>query len=389
MSDLKQMIKNEFDKDRGLSKKIAKIAGYKNPTPLYKFLNEPDRELDNFYSLLKIVRELFPEREYELMDKYLRTVDPKKKTARVGLEYASVYRLSDLQNHLIEKMINCSNLESKEWATVYKIGNEEFEGKIPYMEVIEKTTTINYKTIEAKLFSKFIQIYSCYELKFISTLIELATMLEPEIELIKDEFMKRSFKARIGLVMTTVSLHSNNLEEIREYGNMVLEHSTKLSILSVVHLQMGNSYIYTDFDKAHDHFNKGIEMCNLTKNENTMTELKRSMNFLMNYWGKEPLYLNRESKHSSDIHEVAFYYIQQGNKEKGIELLESVDFESMNNLSRAFNIFYKGLATDNKNFYYESIRYFNLAGEKFYKNLPLIELKKLGENEVLLSALSS
>src|SRR5690606_33351194 len=100
MSDLKQMIRNEFDKDRGISKKIAEIAGYKNPTPLYKFLNEPSRELDNFYSLLKVVRALFPDRELELMENYLRTVDPNKKTARVGLEYAQVNNLTDLSDEL-------------------------------------------------------------------------------------------------------------------------------------------------------------------------------------------------------------------------------------------------------------------------------------------------
>ena len=39
--------------------------------------------------------------------------------------------------------------------------------------------------------------------------------------------------------------------------------------------------------------------------------------------------------------------------------------------------------------FFESIRYFNAAGDKFYVNLPLIELEKFGESEDILEALRS
>ena len=48
------------------------------------------REFGNFYGLVKLVQELFPKEEKQLMSEYASIVDPNKKTARCLLEYCEV-----------------------------------------------------------------------------------------------------------------------------------------------------------------------------------------------------------------------------------------------------------------------------------------------------------
>ncbi len=352
---------------------------------MYKFLNEPSRELDNFNSLLKIVRELFPDREFELMNNYLRTVDPNKKTARVGLEYANMSRIDDLYEHLIEKLLDSSNAESKEWSQLYHLYQQGIKGSLPQLEIVDKVNEMRIKTPEMKVYSKLIIIYSYYHLGLFDILKQTSKLVDHQIVNIKDEFIKDSFTSRYGLVMTTVSLHSGSIEGVRTYGEMTLQSCQRSVINCQVLLQMGNSYMFESYEKSMEYFHKALSICNVSNKEE---QIKNSMNFVNNYWGKNPDFLDYSSDTVSDKHEVAFHYIQSGRQDEGINLLNELNFEELTHGQKGFNLFYKGLATGNKNFYYESVRHFNLAGEKFYKKLPLIELRKLGENEIILDALS-
>ncbi|GAK02957.1 hypothetical protein JCM19037_1228 [Geomicrobium sp. JCM 19037] len=54
MSKLKEALREAMDKDRTLAQSLAKVAGYSNPTPIYKFVNHPAREFQSFATLLKV-----------------------------------------------------------------------------------------------------------------------------------------------------------------------------------------------------------------------------------------------------------------------------------------------------------------------------------------------
>lgn len=41
MGKLKEALREAMDKDRTLAQSLAKVAGYSNPTPIYKFVNHP------------------------------------------------------------------------------------------------------------------------------------------------------------------------------------------------------------------------------------------------------------------------------------------------------------------------------------------------------------
>jgi hypothetical protein len=384
---LKLKIKNLFEENRGLAIEVAKKAGFKNATPLYKFLSEPDREMDNFNCLLKIVRELF-DNEIEIMSEYIKTLDPNKKTARYALEYTNIYKMDDLHSELIEKLSKCKNTESKEWAKVYSIDKEVVDGNITNLEAIDMINDLTLKSIEMQSYGQIVKFYNYYDLKLIDTMTKLKSTIRVKIEKVKDDFIKDSYLCRLALIMADVSLHNGCLTKIRRLGEKVLSKNiSQGSIMTMIYVQVGNSYIFESFEKANLYLQEARKISEKNNYQNGIKQSTRSLNFLYNYHCKNPEYLNYNSDEISDIHEIAFSYIRK-NDPRGLGILEALDLSLLSKSELGFHFFMKGLATGNKDNFYESLEHFNEIGEKFFKQASLIELEKLGENKYVLRALA-
>jgi hypothetical protein len=91
---------------------------------LTKVLRDPSKEFDSLFGLIRIVRYIFGEDEKKLMEQYSTEIDPNNKSARHMLEYLSVHRMLESMKSLIDKMLDCKNVKSKEWAKVYTIQYE-------------------------------------------------------------------------------------------------------------------------------------------------------------------------------------------------------------------------------------------------------------------------
>jgi tetratricopeptide (TPR) repeat protein len=142
------------------------------------------------------------------------------------------------------------------------------------------------------------------------------------------------------------------------------------------------------YEKALKYLNEGLKITEKFNLENTKTQIIRSLNFVMNYWGEKPDYLNHNSNEIPDLHEVAFFYIRNSNYKMAIDILDSMNLDSMNELQKGFHYFYRGLIGNSKEYFYKSVTHFKMSGDCFYRKLPLIELRKLGEHEMILNALS-
>jgi hypothetical protein len=123
---LKQMILNELDKhkgEKGYSETAASIANYSS-SALRKILNGDGKEFDKFNGLVNLVRFLFGENELRLMEQYSNEIDPCNKSARIMLEYLGVNRSLEVLKNLIDRMSECKNKDSREFAKVYTIAYE-------------------------------------------------------------------------------------------------------------------------------------------------------------------------------------------------------------------------------------------------------------------------
>jgi hypothetical protein len=381
---LKVKIKNRFEEDRGLALQVATKAGFKNATPLYKFVNEIDREMDNFNSLLIVVRELF-DNELQEMTEYIMTLDPNKKTARYALEYVSINKMNEVRKHLIEKMLNCKNTESKEWASIYNISMLGDEGITPAMELLEMLNDIAPKSLEMICYKEIEKFYCFYDLKICENMITKEQFIKNSIKKIKDDFIRNSYGCRLAIIGIDAALHSNNIDKVREYENEInLEYNCNIT---KYYLQVGNSYMFENFEKAKDHLQLAYQSALKIDSEHRRKEAERSLNFLHSYWCKEAPFLNFNSNEVSDIHEIAFYYIRK-NDDRGLMLLEVMDQEKMTDHNKGFHFFMRGLATGDEDFFWDSLMYFNKAGEKYYKYVSLNELRKLGISDRRIMALA-
>jgi hypothetical protein len=385
---LKQMIKNEMEKDRTLAKKLAKLIGYTNPSALYKFINNDKRDFQEFSTMLTIIRELFPAQEKELMMEVAQTLDPNKHITRVALEYATITKHEELKKYLIEKLAGAKNIESKDFAFIYELDDKLAKKEISSHEGIELINRKGFTSYEAKLFSKIVLIHEYYNLGLFDIMFDLAKLVNVQLQSINDEYLLKSYKARLGIIMSTVSLHKGYINETREYSLNILNSEVSNLLKSIAYLNLGNSYIMESYEKSFEYLNEGLKITEKYKFDHVSIHIKRSLNFLANYWGNKPQYIDYNSQEIADIHEVAFMNIRENKMEKALEILNSINLDALTNLQKGFHYFYRGLLNNSKENFYQSITYFKMSGDNFYRQLPIIELKKMGENELLLNALS-
>jgi superfamily I DNA and/or RNA helicase len=202
--------------------------------------------------------------------------------------------------------------------------------------------------------------------------------IQNEIEEIKKQFVKDSYYARLFLIECAVNLHSKNIGELRE--KLFLIENALDPIKVVAYLQVGNSYVLTNYEKANKLFNKANELTP----EKYKTQIKKSMNFNNILWDKIDQYIEDGDKSNK-----LFYYAKTGQIEKGLELSENINLYSYTEQQKGFHFFYMGLLLNDKSMFYKSVEHFNKCGEKFYKTLPILELKKAGESSYILDALSA
>lgn len=395
--DLKKMLLNEIEsrshtnenERNSFKDKMGKLAGYANYSGLYKFLTEPQRDIKDFNGLLNIVRYLFLDIKNELMSSYILTLDPNKKGARCGLEYLVHNRLFEQADELIKRMKNCSNSESKEWGRIYEIDRLVTENKMSFYDSIEAVNKIRPKFYEMIIYGKMTQIHGYYASKKLELMFQSCEDFEEQIRNIEDDYIRLAYLCRYWLIMITVNMHLNNIQEARKFAKMVLDNSTQESFRSLACLQLGNSYLFESYEEGYLNLNKALlYSIKLQDGGNRLNDVKRSINFLQNYWHVEPEHLDFESNDVSDLHEIAFYYIRSNKHIEASNILNQIDKSKLTQYQLGFHYFYRGLLSRNENDFIDSIISFKNSSDRFYRQISLIELEKLGVSKKILEALS-
>ncbi len=75
-------MRKDLENDKSLMSKWIAVAGLKNPNPLYDFLNHDGKTFSEFNSIVNIVKNHYPDREYELMENYCLLLDPNTKVCK-------------------------------------------------------------------------------------------------------------------------------------------------------------------------------------------------------------------------------------------------------------------------------------------------------------------
>jgi hypothetical protein len=383
---LQQMILNEFEADTGLATRMAKLVGYSSPGALGKIFKDEKKEFANFYCLVKIVRAIFPEDEKSLMAEHSTTLDPNKQTARLMLEYLNTANLHKEKKVLIDRMLKSSNAISKEFAKIYEVDHNSMMKLEDFNGTLGKYLSLNNKTTEGKVITEILKCYSFLDEHEYTMIKRSLDSISTMVHEIKDEYLKEILLCRYSLLLVGYHVRNDEKMKVRDICWSLINQVEDDYFKSWAYLHIGNSYIIEDYEKSYNYLMTGLQLN--SGNNNAVLNLKRSINFVSNLWNKESLLLDLKSENPSDRHEIAFYYIQHGQKQMALNTLDSLDFEKLSINQKAFHMYYRGLLNDDLDCFAESIAYFRESGDFFFRQLPLMEISKMQVPNSILRALA-
>lgn len=382
--NLKQMIKNECEKDNQLAAKLSKIAGYEKVNGFYKFINTPEKEMDNLGGLINIVKSLFPDNEEQLLSDYFLSLDPNKKSARQSVEYADLNQWNALTDKIVSNLCESSNSISREWGQVYFLHRKLNNNKISINEAIRETGKYRIKSPEMYSFSNIMIMYEYLKIGEFGLMKSTAQFLE--IDELSDGFIKDSYSGRIELLKANISLNDYELEETRKHCSAVIEECNNNRLIVFSYLTLGNTYIFEDYAKAKLCYEKGLNFAK--DNSHHHYKLRLALCFLDNVWARENKWVDFESQEIPDMIEAAFYLTNIKETKKAEDVIKKIEEHDVLDDDLGFLHHVKGLLYNDMSHFHESIKKFKKSGDRLCLNLPLIELKKRGYSDEILNLIA-
>lgn len=388
--NVKMMIKNETEKDNTVAATIAKLMGYKDRNTLYKFLNDPERSCLKFAGLIAVVKEYFGDIEFNVMTDYAKSLTTySKETARCLLEYANLNRLDELQAYLIEKMSSPKNssVENRDWAKIYQLDIDVQNGK---ENILSSLDSFSSRFQEVVAFKNILKMYCYYDEQHSTMMRAHSGLAESSINNIEvsnksDEYIKNSYTIRLSLLMMESYTSNREYLKCRKLAESVLQKDPSTNVKILALLQLGNSFITENYEQAMKHLKESLELIMFTKNNSSYeSEIKRSINFLNVYWNKQITFIT-DANNATDKHNTIHNLINKNELDKAMNLLNQIDYNSLNSVDKGFHKYYEGILLDNKNAIYESIMNFKITGNKNFCDIPLSKLREQGENEMQLN----
>jgi hypothetical protein len=375
---IKQLILEEINKaPRGYAEELARISGsYSSGSNLTRVLRDPKKDFDNLQGLIKIVRHIFGEDEKNLMEQYSTELDVNNKIARYMLEYLSVNRMLDSMKNLIDKMIECSNKDSIQWAKVYSL-QYDWQTNFYGMEFNAFTNRLDgFKTNIHEL-NTLISIMRCniyYKEKMFKMFYELSRTIQFSIENIKDEFIKSSYTVKYNEIMSYLSFRVfNEPEKARQYAQTVLDSNIGKTFNAYAHYVIGCSYLFTDYEKAKANLYQSSKIYTEINRKDAAENVDEERELLEIVWDKDIF-----SVHTNK--DYRYYWLIRNNRPI------PDDLENLA-LDKPFYFLIKGMMDDSIESLLQSLIIFVKQGDLFLANLPKFELLKRGYSDNIIQEL--
>lgn len=377
---VKQMIINEVvTHPKGYLTELADVAGYTGQNKgsnFNKVLTDEKKEFDSFQGIMNVLDSIWKENSLEKMVQYSTEIDPNKKTARNMLEYLASSREFDALNNLLDRMDNCSNKESLEWAKIYRIESKyQFvEGTDNINSLIQEISNTYVTRTELEVYKKIYIHYCCYLKKDYDTMEFLLKQIQKEVEFIKNEYIKERYLIKVNEIAAYTNLFAyDNKEVAREYADWILESSATTAYKAYAYYIKGYSYLYTSYDEAVKYLNKSIELYEKINRQQDIDEINQDIEFMKVYWNKHT--------DCSYIENELFKKAKNGQEIQNE--LNKVE------LNPEFKLYYEGYQRKDSKKLLLSLIKFIKKNDLFLSNLPKIELLKCGYDIDVISEMVS
>lgn len=367
------------------------------------FKKETKLDFMHFVDMLR----LYEPKDHDFRRKRIKEIIPllSHKNLKLALEALDMFGEYELQQLVIDKIkknscVKSNEEENKEETDKKKKGNSKTvrtnlkiirfydllrkrsESTISAKDFFEEVNNIRktqkHDENELMILSDLNVIYSFFDLGNYKMVNEYIHQVLPTITNLKCRTYENSFLLRIKEMKVFIELHDNKLEESRELAFEIINDETNcyISTKAVAYCKIGESYLFSDYEKAKEYMEKSLEVIGEPMNKKLEKRRDKVLNtllFLKIFHGKDLHTINVDDL---DPAEKAFLYIKLGMNTKAIKILK--ELEKKNGFLSNFQLYYMGLAIggeEGKKYLEMSSENFSKSGDFFYISLPIIALK--------------
>lgn len=338
-----------------------------------------------FWSLLKLLNILYDDinKRQEMLYTFC-SVTTSKINLRLAMEYANAKGDLGLLKLIVDREKKSSLATNREWAYAYELvwmrSSGILQGKALLDELEERKKRKIIKTEEIKVLYGILTFYTMYDLEKFNSLFDYAEVMQPNIELITDDFIRAAYSGRIKEGLSYAYLMQDKVDKARELCHEILHLKDDKDCFSLLRasalVYLAESYTFESYERAALYINKSLEMLDLCQSERAN---KRKESIFTTYAFIK--LVNQQDLDNIKIYhpaEEAFLEIVKGNSQKAIEIL--VELERNKGFLTPMQYCYLGIAKNDITLIENSIMQFECEGNRFYSKLPKKVLVKFSKN---------
>ncbi|QWI47312.1 AimR family lysis-lysogeny pheromone receptor [Bacillus mycoides] len=338
-----------------------------------------------FWSFIKLLNILYDDinKRQEMLYKFC-SVTTSKINLRIAMEYANAKGDLGLLKLVVDSQKKSSLAMNREWAFAYELvwmrSSGSLQGKALLDELEERKKRKIIKTEEMKVLYGILTFYTMYDLEKFNSLFDYAEVMQPNIELIPDEFIRAAYSGRIKEGLSYAYLMQDKVDKARELCHEILNLEDDKECFALLRASalgyLAESYTFESYDRASWYVNKAVETLDSCHVERAK---KRRKNILNTYAFIK--LVNKQGLDNIKIYNVceeAFYQALIGKSDVAIKLLKECEIKD-GKLSPMKKCILGYVLKDTK-LIEESIVDFECEGNRFYSKLPKKMLAEFTKN---------
>ncbi len=236
-----------------------------------------------FWSLLKLLNILYNDinKRQEMLYNFC-SVTTSKINLRIAMEYANAKGDLGLLKLVVDSEKKSSLAMNREWAYAYELvwmrSSGILQGKALLDELEERKKRKIIKTEEVKVLYGILTFYTMYDLEKFNALFDYAEVMQPNIELITDEFIRAAYSGRIKEGLSYAYLMQDRVDKARELCHEILNLEDDKECFALLRASalgyLAESYTFESYDRASWYVNKALETLNSCHVERAKKEEK-------------------------------------------------------------------------------------------------------------------
>lgn len=272
----------------------------------------------------------------------------------------------DLQ-FLIDKNNKSENKSNNQWAIIYQLMIDRKLNHITPQEIVHHSAKLHIDEPELLCLREFLINMSHYDMREFGRIGNFIEKQQHLFETISDPFLISFFNIRMYEALFVYYWVRNELIMARKYAFRVLNLTQNPRTKAAVNINLALTYTFDTYQQGIHHLN---EARTISKEYGLLSNINAIKNqnipFISAYHKRVA------GVTTNDKSEQAHIEIAKGNHKKAESILRNLPIDT------PFQMYYMGLATNDKNLLYQSYNYFiEKRSDHFFSKLPILALQEL------------